>query len=185
MADGQRGRNAVGAAAFFVAMPCSVAGLLPYLMTQWQVERQLPTGVRVGGLLLIAAGVTSVVESFVRFVGRGQGTPAPVAPPEHLVVTGQYRHVRNPMYVALVFVVLGQAALLGASGLVAYATLLLVLFHLHVVMYEEPQLAKLFGAAFEAYRKGVPRWLPRLTGWNASTAGTVEQSADRRTSRCS
>lgn len=111
----------------------------------------------------------------------GQGTPAPVAPPRRLVVTGQYRHVGNPMYVALVLVVLGQAALLGGAVLVAYAVLLLVLFHLRVVTYEEPQLEKLFGVEFAAYRNGVPRWLPRLTGWNGSTAETVGPSADRRT----
>jgi protein-S-isoprenylcysteine O-methyltransferase Ste14 len=85
------------------------------------------------------------------------------------------------MYVALVAVVLGQAALLGSNGLVAYAGLLLVLFHLRVVTYEEPQLEKLFGSEFAAYRQGVPRWIPRLPAWNGVTAGMVEQSADRRT----
>ena len=173
MAEGQIGRNAIGAAAFFVAAPGSVAGLLPYLMTQWYVERQLPLGVRIGGMFLVAAGVISVMEAFVRFVRRGQGTPAPVAPPKHLVITGQYRYVRNPMYVALVAVVLGQAALLGNIGLIAYAALLFVVFHLRVVTYEEPQLQRVFGAEFAAYRQGGPRWLPRVTPWNGAKAGTA------------
>jgi len=171
MAEGQLRRNAVGAAAFFVAAPGSIAGLVPYLMTQWRLERQLPLGVRTCGMLLVAGGAISVVEAFVRFVRRGEGTPAPVAPPRQLVVTGQYRYVRNPMYVALVAVVLGQAALLGNDGLVAYAALLLALFHLRVITYEEPELQKLFGTEFTTYRQGVPRWLPRLTPWTRSRAG--------------
>jgi protein-S-isoprenylcysteine O-methyltransferase Ste14 len=165
MAERSSGKNASGAALFFILAPGSVAGLVPYLLTRWRVEAELPLAVRIAGGLLIAAGVASVVESFGRFVIRGRGTPAPVAPPTRLVVSGQYRHVRNPMYVALVATVLGQAVVLGSWGLVAYAGLLLVLFHLRVVTYEEPRLAAQFGAQFAAYRAAVPRWVPCVTAW--------------------
>ena len=112
-------------------------------------------------MLLVALGVASLLESFARFVRRGQGTPAPIAPPKHLVITGQYRYVRNPMYVALVAIVAGQAAWLASGPLVLYALVLCVLFHLRVVTYEEPTLARQFGESFELYRRHVPRWLPR------------------------
>jgi len=165
MAERSLGKNAAGAALFFILAPGSVAGLMPYLLTRWRVETQPPIAVRITGGFLIAIGVASVLESFVRFVVRGRGTPAPAAPPTRLVVSGQYRHVRNPMYVALVASVLGQALVLGSRGLVAYAGLLLVLFHLRVTTYEEPKLAEEFGAQFGAYRASVPRWLPRMTPW--------------------
>ncbi len=171
----------MGAAAFFVVAPGGVAGVAPYLISGWRVDARLPNAIRAVGLALIVAGVLSVVESFARFVVRGRGTPAPVAPPRHLVVSGQYRHVRNPMYVALVAVVCGQAAWFGSVGLAAYAAVLLFLFHLRVVSYEEPQLVRLFGAEFAAYREAVPRWLPRVRPWTQREATMADGSPDRRT----
>lgn len=163
-----QGRAALGAAAFFVVAPGSVAGLAPYLISGWRVAHRLPEPARLAGAAMLAVGLASVVESFVRFVVRGLGTPAPVAPPRRLVVSGQYRHVRNPMYVALVAVVLGQALWLGSAALAAYAAALLLIFHLRVVTYEEPRLTEQFGAEFAAYRRGVPRWIPRTTPWRPS-----------------
>jgi protein-S-isoprenylcysteine O-methyltransferase Ste14 len=180
MAERGVGRAAVGAALFFVVAPGSVVGLAPYLISGWRREHLLPSALRAAGAVLIAMGLLSVVESFARFVLRGHGTPAPVAPPEHLVVSGQYRHVRNPMYVALVALVVGQALWLGSSALAIYAVVLLVLFHLRVVTYEEPQLVKLFGVEFAAYRQGVPRWLPRVSPWRPSPATIAQESRDRR-----
>jgi protein-S-isoprenylcysteine O-methyltransferase Ste14 len=169
MAERSLGENAAGAALFFILAPGSVAGLMPYLLTRWRVEAQLPIAVRTAGGFLIAVAVASVLESFARFVVRGRGTPAPAAPPTRLVVSGQYRYVRNPMYAALVASVLGQALVLGSLGLTAYAGLLLALFHLRVITYEEPKLAEHFGGQFRAYRSGVPRWLPRVTPWQQGT----------------
>jgi protein-S-isoprenylcysteine O-methyltransferase Ste14 len=155
----------LGAAAFFCIAPGGVVGLAPYLITGWRHELASPTWVAVLGVALVIVGVLSLVECFARFVIRGHGTPAPVAPPRRLVVTGQYRYVRNPMYLALVVIVLGQAAWFGSRALVMYAVVLWLLFHLRVVTYEEPRLAKQFGGEFAEYRQGVPRWLPRVTPW--------------------
>ena len=181
MAKRKIGRAAVGAALFFVIAPGGVVGLAPYLISGWRHEHLLPNALRMAGAALVATGVLSVVESFARFVWRGHGTPAPVAPPKHLVVSGQYRHVRNPMYVALVAIVVGQALWLGSSALAFYAVVLLLLFHLRVVTYEEPQLVKLFGADFETYRQAVPRWLPRVRPWRPSQTTIAQESRDRRT----
>ena len=181
MAERDVGKAAVGAALFFVIAPGGVVGLAPYLISGWRREHLLPGALRAAGAVLITIGVLSVVESFARFVLRGHGTPAPVAPPKHLVVSGQYRHVRNPMYVALFAIVVGQALWLGSSALTFYAVVLLVLFHLRVVTYEEPQLVKLFGVEFATYRQAVPRWLPRVSPWRPSQTTIAQESRDRRT----
>jgi protein-S-isoprenylcysteine O-methyltransferase Ste14 len=158
-------RTALGAALFFCVAPGGVAGLAPYLISGWRRAADVPPVVRGLGVGLVLIGLASLVESFVRFVVQGEGTPAPNAPPTRLVVTGQYRHVRNPMYVALVAIVAGQAAWLGSVSLLVYASVLWALFHLRVILYEEPVLERQFGATFDAYRRGVRRWIPRFTPW--------------------
>ena len=152
---------AAGSALFLVLAPGVVAGLVPWLLTGWESnEVWLP--LRVLGALLTAAGVAVVLHAFARFVLEGIGTPAPVAPPERLVVGGVYRHVRNPMYVAVLAAILGQALLLGQPVLLGYAALLWLVFAAFVRLYEEPTLTRRFGADYDAYRRAVPAWLPRL-----------------------
>jgi protein-S-isoprenylcysteine O-methyltransferase Ste14 len=158
-------RPALGAVAFFILAPGTVAGLVPWLLSRGGPDPIRGGGLRVAGGLLAAAGVASLVESFVRFVRQGRGTPAPQAPPKELVVSGQFRFVRNPMYLAILAIVLGQAAARGRLVLLAYAAALFGAFHLRVVRYEEPTLARQFGEAFENYRRHVPRWRPRRTAW--------------------
>lgn len=152
--------------AFFVVAPGSIVGWIPYAITHWRVRSSLP-GIpgRIAGVLLITAGVAVLVDSFLRFVFEGRGTPAPVASPEGLVVSGLYRYVRNPMYVAIVSAILGQALLFGSLTLIAYAALVWLMFHSFVAFYEEPVLRRKFGDSYDAYRAAVPRWLPRLTAW--------------------
>jgi protein-S-isoprenylcysteine O-methyltransferase Ste14 len=162
MAEVKQRWAALGSVVFFCVVPGSVAGVVPFMMTGWRQQSRAPELVHLLGIVCVLAGLTSLAESMVQFVVRGHGTPAPVAPPTRLVVTGQYRYVRNPMYVAVVSIVLGQAAWLGSMALLVYAAILLVLFHLWVVCYEEPTLARQFGASFEQYRRGVHRWWPRI-----------------------
>ena len=157
----------LGSALFFVVAPLMLAGLVPWLVTHW--EFQAPFGgvelMRVAGIALIIAGVPGLLDSFARFAIQGIGTPAPIAPTKNLVVTGLYRHVRNPIYVAVVAIVLGQAALFGDWRLLWYGALLWLAFHVFVLAYEEPTLRQTFGAEYENYRGHVPRWIPRLTPW--------------------
>jgi protein-S-isoprenylcysteine O-methyltransferase Ste14 len=96
------------------------------------------------------------------FVTRGRGTPMPIDPPRRLVVVGPYRYVRNPMYVAGLLVLLGQATLYGAVSLLWYAAGFALATHLFVVGYEERTLRRRFGADYDAYRAAVGRWIPRL-----------------------
>jgi len=121
--------------------------------------------VRVLGGLLLAVALPVLVSAFLRFVRDGLGTPAPVAPTERLVVTGAYRYVRNPMYVAVIAAIVGQALLLGQTVLLYYAALVALLVVSFVRLYEEPVLFRQFGEQYEAYRRAVPGWWPRLRRW--------------------
>ena len=123
---------------------------------------------RLAGLAFIIAGVPGLLDSLARFALEGLGTPAPIAPPRNLVVTGLYRYVRNPIYVAVVAVIFGQAVLFGDWRLIWYGALLWLFFHVFVVMYEEPTLKQTFGTEYESFRTNVPRWIPRLTPWRAA-----------------
>src|ERR687886_2928166 len=110
---------AVGSAVFFVAGPGIVVGLIPWLLTGWQVREPVPywAPMRVLGVILLVAGLIVLVRAFVRFVVEGFGTPVLVAAPDRLVVGGVYRYVRNPMYVAVLASIVGQALILGRLGL--------------------------------------------------------------------
>jgi protein-S-isoprenylcysteine O-methyltransferase Ste14 len=164
----RRQTAAVGSALFFLLAPGVVVGLIPWLLTGgWQVREPLPywAPMRVLGVILLVAGLIVVIQAFVRFVVEGFGTPAPVAAPERLVVGGVYRYVRNPMYVAALVTIVGQALLLGRLGLLLYAGAVWLIAVAFVRFYEEPTLTSRFGADYEAYRRAVPAWWPRLRPW--------------------
>lgn len=163
---------ALGSALFLVLVPGFVAGVVPWWISHWRLEPSLfgwPVLRFVGGLL-IAAGLPVLVDSFGRFALQGLGTPAPVLPTRHLVVTGLYRHVRNPMYVAVAAVIAGQGLLLGNVAVLEYGALVWLAFHIFVLAYEEPALRSTFGPEYEDFRANVPRWIPRLRPWRPNTS---------------
>jgi protein-S-isoprenylcysteine O-methyltransferase Ste14 len=127
-----------------------------------------PLALRVAGAVLIGCGVGFVLHAFARFVIEGRGTPAPVAPPERLVIGGIYRYVRNPMYLAVCSLIVGQALLLGRPVLLAYAAGVGAMFFCFVRLYEEPRLRSQFGDSYEAYRRAVPPWVPRRHPWEGN-----------------
>jgi protein-S-isoprenylcysteine O-methyltransferase Ste14 len=155
---------AAGSALFFAIAPGVVAGLVPWWLTGWRVRGPLAhwAPVRVAGVIMLIAGAIVLAQAFVRFVAEGRGTPAPVAPTERLVTGGLYRHVRNPMYVAVVAVITGQALALGQPVLLGYAAAVWITVASFVRWYEEPALARQFGAQYEAYRRSVRAWWPRI-----------------------
>jgi protein-S-isoprenylcysteine O-methyltransferase Ste14 len=106
-----------------------------------------------------------LLETFSRFALQGLGTPAPIAPTKTLVVTGSYRFVRNPMYVAVVWLIFGQGLWFGNGGVLAWGVLVWLTVHLFVLSYEEPTLSGDYGEQYERYRANVRRWIPRLTPW--------------------
>jgi protein-S-isoprenylcysteine O-methyltransferase Ste14 len=160
----RRASASLGSLVFLVVAPGTVAGWVPYALTGWQLA-PAPWPLRALGVALITLGAVLLVSCFARFALVGRGTPAPIAPPERLVVGGAYAHVRNPMYVALVALILGQAALLPDLKLVGYAALVWLTTHLFVLGYEEPALRRSFPEDYAAFFAAVPRWIPRLTPW--------------------
>jgi protein-S-isoprenylcysteine O-methyltransferase Ste14 len=171
-------RAAAGTAVFLVLAPGVVAGLIPWWLTHWQAHGMGLLG-RAAGIVLIAGGAAAVLHAFARFVVEGVGTPAPPAPTERLVVGGLYRYVRNPMYLAVGATILGQALVLAQPVLVAYAGAFATAVTAFVDGYEEPTLARRFGAQYEAYRSAVPAWVPRLHAWDgADTHDAGHRAAD-------
>jgi protein-S-isoprenylcysteine O-methyltransferase Ste14 len=141
--------------------PGPVIGLVPLLLSGWRLRPPFLgwEPFRWIGAALLLLGLPAMVDALIRFVRR-RGTPAPIAPPERLVVAGAYRHVRNPMYVAVVAMILGQALLLGSWAVLVYAAGAFLAFHLFVVLYEEPDLRRRFGDGYVAYTRRVRRWIP-------------------------
>ena len=154
-------RAAFGSLVFLVIAPGVVAGLVPWLLTGWDAADDVPVALVVAGAVLVASGAAVLLHAFARFVVEGLGTPAPVAPTEHLVIGGLYRYVRNPMYLAVAALIVGQALILGRPALLLYALVFGVAVATFVRCYEEPTLARRYGAEYEEYRRAVPRWLPR------------------------
>jgi protein-S-isoprenylcysteine O-methyltransferase Ste14 len=152
----RRLRAAAGTLVFLLVAPGVVAGLLPWLLTGWQGAA--PAWLQAVGWVVLSVGAAVLLEAFARFVIEGVGTPAPAAPTERLVVGGLYRYVRNPMYLAVAAVIVGQAAVLGRWLLVGYALVFGGTVWSFVHWYEEPTLRRQFGAAYEEYRATVPGW---------------------------
>lgn len=161
-----RARAIAGSLLFLVVGPGVVAGLVPFALTGWD-EPAGPVA-RVTGSLLVAAGVAFLLAAFTRFALQGLGTPVPAVPTRNLVVSGSYRHVRNPMYLAVLAIILGQAAILGSAALVLYAAVVWLAFATFVRLYEEPTLSDTYGADYDAYRRAVPAWIPRLRPWGGA-----------------
>jgi protein-S-isoprenylcysteine O-methyltransferase Ste14 len=159
-------KAAVGTAVFFFVAPGIVAGLVPWWITGWRPPEPLPLlGLpAVLGVVLLLPGLWVLIDSFVRFA-RNLGTPAPIAPTERLVVDGWYRYVRNPMYVGVLAIILGQALLFVSWPVLVYWIVAFVVVHLFVAGYEEPTLRQQFPNDYADYFANVPRWLPRLTPW--------------------
>ncbi len=166
----KRSSAAVGTVFFLFLAPGTVAGLGPWLLSRWRIGAPFfgLAVLRPIGAILILAGVAILMDSFARFALQGLGTPAPVLPTRRLLVTGLYRHVRNPMYVAVVSIVAGQGFLLGNATILAYSVLVWLGFHIFIVGYEEPTLRKSFEAEYEAFCASVPRWLPRMQPWRGT-----------------
>jgi protein-S-isoprenylcysteine O-methyltransferase Ste14 len=146
---------------FTIVVPGTVTMLLPYLILEDTGEGSVRWGWRAAlALLPIALGAAVLLRSIWEFFRRGRGTLAPIDPPKELVVTGLYRYVRNPMYVGVLLVLLGETALFASRALLLYTALWFAVVHLFVVLYEEPTLAHRFGDSYTRYRHAVRRWVP-------------------------
>jgi protein-S-isoprenylcysteine O-methyltransferase Ste14 len=162
----RRPAAAVVSVAWGVALGGTFGALLPYLLGDWRFHRPLPywAVAQAAGGLLICAGLAVIVQSFTEFV-RASGTPVPVASPPRLVVSGCYRYVRNPIYVGFQATLIGETLLFGSWGLLEYTALSWCIGAAAVRFYDEPTLARKFGAEYQDYRRAVRAWIPRLHPW--------------------
>jgi protein-S-isoprenylcysteine O-methyltransferase Ste14 len=165
-----RSEAIVGSAAFFIVAPGTIAGIIPWLITHWRFGEDASIGAGIAGAVLIFAGLAILVECFARFALKGRGTPAPIAAPKELVVSGFYAHVRNPMYLAVLLIVFGQALLFASAALIAYGVTVWFAVLMFVLYFEEPRLTQDFPEAYAAYKAAVPRWIPRLKPWRGEPA---------------
>lgn len=150
---------------FTILVPGTVTVLIPYLLLSSGIQQWFPVKfgvVRFLGPVPMLMGILIYLRCAWDFTFTGRGTPAPIDPPKELVVKGLYRYVRNPMYVGVLLILLGEALLFESVVVLLYALLLLSASHLFVIFYEEPTLARMFGASYERYRQSVRRWLPRV-----------------------
>lgn len=142
-----------------------VPGTVTILIPRWLLSAQTTApsyGLRYLALIPISIGAAIYLWCAWDFATAGRGTPAVFDPPKELVVRGLYRFTRNPMYVGILMVLLGEAALFASIKLLVYACCVALLFHFFVVFYEEPTLRMDFGNAYRTYCLFVPRWLPSL-----------------------
>jgi protein-S-isoprenylcysteine O-methyltransferase Ste14 len=149
---------------FTIVVPGTVGGIVPWLLLQSAGDAaNLTLSLWLIGLLPLLLGVGLYFWCAGAFTFIGKGTPAPIDAPIFLVREGPYQWVRNPMYLAVLLVIIGEAILFHALLLVGYALLPWLAAHLFVVFFEEPSLRHQFGESYEAYLQTVPRWLPRFS----------------------
>jgi len=144
----------------FLVLPGTFAGLIPAWIVS--TDRERGEGWMIGAAPL-ALGVVVLLWCVRDFYVAGRGTLAPWDPPKRLVIVGLYRFVRNPMYLGVLLLLVGWSLLAASPRLGGYTGILTLAFHLRVLLYEEPTLAKNFGEEWTRYAAAVPRWLPRLS----------------------
>jgi protein-S-isoprenylcysteine O-methyltransferase Ste14 len=150
--------------------PGFVLVYIPFCITRFRIPAGEPAWQIALAAVLIAAGAVPAFESMKRFVFVGRGTMVPTVPTERLVVSGFYRHVRNPMYTGLLVALAGEAILLASRPMVVYLAVVWLATHLFICFYEEPTLARRYGVEYLRFKKHVPRWIPRPTAWRGGGA---------------
>jgi protein-S-isoprenylcysteine O-methyltransferase Ste14 len=145
-----------------VVVPYSIASSRP--LPAWPGDA-LGIAAVIGGVCLLAVGLGLVGTTVWQFATVGRGTLAPWDPPKHFVVTGLYRHVRNPMISGVLLVVLGEALVLRSTAVLTWAVAFFAINATYIPLLEEPGLERRFGEEYREYKKNVPRWVPRLRAW--------------------
>ena len=146
---------------FTIFVPGTVAGYIPYRLAD-RFAHRTSGPMEWLGLAVLAVGAAIYFRCAWEFAARGLGTPAPIAPTKFLVTTALHRYLRNPMYLGVAMVIVGEATLFRSVHVLEYAALMLAAAHTFVVLYEEPTLRRQFGESYEEYRRTVPRWIPKF-----------------------
>lgn len=148
----------------FGLIPVSVFLIgIPYLIFSLGIAYPYEIwGFKFFGAVIIFIGATLGIWAVRDFIIYSKGSPSPLYPPKQLVSNRLFHTIRNPMYMALVLIILGEAVFVGSFTLLIYALLIWSLFHLFVVRYEEPNMSKRFGSTYKDYLTDVPRWIPKI-----------------------
>lgn len=159
-------------AASILALPVTVAIVIPSLFLRFGAgPGDAPLPMRILGLAAAGIGLVLAVSTIRDFATRGRGTLAPWDPPRRLVVSGPYRHVRNPMISGMILILLGETLWFASPALAAWTAFAVVLNAVYIPLVEEKSLARRFGEEYEEYRRNVPRWVPRVSAWRGVGAG--------------
>ncbi len=153
----------VEAILFTVLVPGSVTVWIPWLLFGPAVVRlpETPGAIEIAAIIPLLLGIIIYLWCVFDFAKRGRGIPAPIDHPKHLVVTGLYRYVRNPMYIGVLLVLIGEAVMFRSGLFLLYASALFLAFNIAVIVYEEPVLRRKFGTSYEQYKSETGRWIPR------------------------
>ena len=151
---------------FTLMVPGLVTGLLPYALVTYRPDLlRFETGFSGWlGLIPLLIGASLYLICAWDFTFTGRGTPAAYDPPKELVTVGLYRWVRNPMYVGIILLLVGQGLLYGSGVVLLLAGGFWLVVHLFITLYEEPHLSRKFGDSYQEFLRAVPRWLPRRPG---------------------
>lgn len=169
-------RRSVIVSVLFIVFGGPAIGVVyaPLWITHFRVPAAEPWWQIALAAALIAAGAVPGLESAWRFIVVGRGTLLPTAPTEHLVVSGFYRYVRNPMYAGAVVVLVGETMLFRSRSMIIYTLLMWLGTHLFVCLYEERTLKQRYGDEYLRFKRHVPRWLPRVKPWAGPWQGGEE-----------
>ena len=144
-----------------ILLPGMVAGYVPWIVFGLRNARLEPADpIAALALAVIGLGIALLAACIFEFARSGRGTLSPVDPPRHLVVSGLYRYVRNPMYLSVTTIVLGEVLLARSRALAAYWAVWFAAANLFVIAYEEPALRQKFGSSYDEYARRVGRWIP-------------------------
>jgi protein-S-isoprenylcysteine O-methyltransferase Ste14 len=151
---------------FSLILPITVAIIVPlFIERDFKFHYMFTSG---PGLFLILFGLTLMILTISSFIKIGKGTLAPWAPTKRLVITGFYAHVRNPMILGVLFILLGESILFLSSNIFIWAVFFFLINNLYFSLFEEPGLEKRFGEEYREYKRNVPRWIPRLKAFKKS-----------------
>lgn len=146
-----------------ILLPGVIAGYVPWrFFGLGQIEVDLLSPAHLAGIVCISAGAVLLGACIVEFARSGRGTLSPVDPPRRLVVRGLYRYVRNPMYLSVTTIVLGESVLARSQALAVYWAVWFLAANLFVIGFEEPTLRQRFTADYDVYTRQVRRWIPTL-----------------------
>jgi len=167
----------------FLIFPVTMTLVIPGLIVRATGLRSPHVALAAAGVLLVVAGLSLLIWTVALFhrVGKGTlGVGELMGEPVHLVVRGPYRHVRNPMITGVLCILLGEAAITASGSLLGWFAIFLTFQLIAIRFWEEPHLVKRFGSEYVAYRRNVPRWIPRISGWDPRSQQTTEAPSSAR-----